>query len=335
MLPAFGLGAVLTQWEFAPVVTAAVVVAASLYAWGVVRVARRHPARPWPGWRTAMFLGGLAVVVIALESGVGAYDDVLFWDHMIQHLLLVMVAPIMIIAGQPVTLLLHAARNPLHSWVKRVVRSRAARIVTWPPLGFLAYAVMIPAAHLTSLAHEIVVNPVVHDAEHVGFLVVGYLFFLPLLGREPIRWRVSYPVRLLVLALAMPVDTFTGLLLGYQGSVFARGLTIGPRPPGAPLPVEDAHWGGAVMWIGGDAIMFALMMLIVLLWIRDQSDAVTQSGWLERARKASFAERLAATAPAAAPGEAVVPGPERGGIDDDEHLDAYNAYLARLNQRGR
>src|ERR1035438_2034411 len=101
MLPPFGLPAVLTQWQLAPVVTAVVVILAVLYGWGVVRVARRHPARPWPAWRTGMFAAGLAVVVVATQSGIGAYDDVLFWDHMVQHLMLLMVAPVLLIFGQP------------------------------------------------------------------------------------------------------------------------------------------------------------------------------------------------------------------------------------------
>ena len=82
-----------------------------------------------------MFLAGLAVVVIATQSGIGAYDDVLFWDHMIQHLLLIMVAPPLLVVGEPFTLLLHASRNPLHSWAKRVIRSRVVSFLTWPPVG--------------------------------------------------------------------------------------------------------------------------------------------------------------------------------------------------------
>src|SRR6516225_1373596 len=101
MLPAFGWHAVLTQWEFAPVVTAATGAAAVAYLWGAWRVARRHPARPWPWWRTALFLSGLAVVVLATQSRIGAYDDVLAWDHMVQHLLLLMVAPPLLVAGHP------------------------------------------------------------------------------------------------------------------------------------------------------------------------------------------------------------------------------------------
>ena len=186
MLPAFGWQAVLTQWEFAPVVTAAVLAAGALYLWGAWRVRRRHPAGPWPWWRTGMFLAGLAVVVIATQSGIGAYDDVLFWDHMIQHLLLIMVAPPLLVVGEPFTLLLHASRNPLHSWAKRVIRSRVVSFLTWPPFGLVAYIVTIVATHLTGLTALTLRDPLLHDAEHVLYLVVGYLFFLPLLGREPI-----------------------------------------------------------------------------------------------------------------------------------------------------
>src|SRR5438477_12382631 len=117
-----------TRWQFAPAVTVLVVAAAGLYLWGVLRVRRRHPARPWPAWRTASFLGGLAVIVIATQSGIGSYDDVLFWDHMVQHLLLLMVAPPLLVVGQPATLLLHASRNPVHTWGKKLLRSR---VVTW------------------------------------------------------------------------------------------------------------------------------------------------------------------------------------------------------------
>src|SRR5260370_28511754 len=153
MLPPFGLSAVLTHWQFGPIVTAFAAASAALYGWGVVRVARRHPARPWPAWRTAMFLGGLAVLVLATQSGVGAYDDILFWDHMVQHLMLIMVAPPLLIVGQPITLLLHASKNPLHTWVKRVVRSRVASFLTWPVFGCAAYAAVVMAAHLTGLAN--------------------------------------------------------------------------------------------------------------------------------------------------------------------------------------
>lgn len=346
MLRPFGWQAVFTVWQFAPIVTAAVVILAGLYLWGVFRVGRRHPARPWPAWKTGMFLGGLAVVVLATESGIGAYDDVLFWDHMVQHLMLIMIAPPLLIFGQPLTLLLHASRNPLHSWAKRILRSRVVSFLTWPVFGCLAYAVAVMGAHLTSFANLVQTNQVAHNAEHVLFLVVGYLFFLPVLGREPIRWRLSYPVRFVILVLLMPVDTFTGLMLGY-GSAGTPGVPSGPQPSWAPAPVSDLHLGGAVMWIGGDGLMFGLMMLVYVMWSLDNRAATSGHGWLEAARKANLASLVAAhqppsgavegtAGPTAAAGGGAAPAAVnwdgRGGIDDDEHLAAYNAFLARLNQ---
>jgi putative copper resistance protein D len=339
MLPPFGWSAVLTQWQFAPIVSASVAIAAGLYGWGVLRVARRHPARPWPAWRTAMFGGGLAVVVIATQSGIGVYDDLLFWDHMVQHLMLIMVAPPLLITGQPITLLLHASRNPLHTWTKRVLRSKIARFLTWPVFGGIAYATAIAAAHLTGIANLVERNQTLHNTEHAVFLIVGYLFFLPIIGHEPIRWKLSYPIRFVILVLIMPVDTFTGLVLGY-GSASAPGVPSGPRPAWAPSPVQDLHLGGAVMWIGGDCLMFALMMLVFMMWSTDERAMSQGRGWFERARRENLAT-LVGSHPLAAGGSAGGAGgagpaaalPEgRGGIDDDEHLAAYNAYLARLNQ---
>ncbi len=377
MLPRFGWQAVLERWEFAPAVTAIAAVWAALYLWGAWRVGRRHPARPWPWWRTGLFLGGLLVVVLATESGIGAYDDVLFWDHMIQHLMLIMIAPALLVLGQPVTLLLHASRNPLHTWAKRVVRSRVATFLTCPPFVLVLYAATIAVTHLTGLVSVVVTNPALHNAEHALYLVVGYLFFLPILGSEPIRWRLSYPIRFVMLVVAMPVDTFTGLVLGTENTPM-KGMS-GMRPAGSPGPVADLHAGGALMWIGGDAIMLGFMMLVFFMWAHADRIGTLSQGWLEAVRTASFETLVAPPASArgasgpeparnaepvrnaepapdvaAAPGraaaahgaqaaaarsaQAAAPEPAaaaaRGTIDDDEHLAAYNAYLARLNQSG-
>ena len=250
VLPPFSLAEVVTRWQFAPIITAFAVVAAGLYLWGVLRVRRRHPARPWPLYRTALFLGGLAIVVIATESGIGSYDDVLFWDHMVQHLLLLMVAPPLLVVGQPATLLLHASRNPLHTWAKRVLRSRVLAAITWPPFGVALYVGVIVGTHLTGFMNLVETNSAVHDAEHALYLISGYLYFLPLIGREPIRWKVSYPSRIFLLFIAMPVDAFTGLVLGSESRNPFPGLADN-RPGWAPSPLSDVHIGGAVMWVGG------------------------------------------------------------------------------------
>ena len=341
MLPPFSLAEALGRWQFAPVVTGITVAVAAVYLWGVVRVARRHPARPWPRWRTGLFLAGLLVIVLATESGIGSYDDVLFWIHMIQHLLLIMVAPALLVAGAPVTLLMHASRNPLHTWAKRVVRSPAAAALTWPPLGIAAYAATIVGTHLTSFMNLVLTNDAVHNAEHALYLLVGYLYLQPLIGSEPIRWRLSYPIRLIFLFIAMPVDAFTGVALGsYSSDPFP--VTSAMHRTWGPSPLDDVHIGGAVMWVGGSAIMFVLIMFTFLAWTREGQRSSSR-GWLEAARRANLYDLTAGDAPqpvasaasgaAAGAGQAPASRAARPDIDEDEdQLAAYNAFLARLNR---
>jgi cytochrome c oxidase assembly factor CtaG len=342
-----------SQWQFAPVVTACLLAAAALYLVGVWLVRRDHPRRPWPAWRTVAFLGGLAVIVVATQSSVGVYDDVLFSMHMWQHLLLLMVAPPLLIAGQPVTLLLHASRNPLHGWVKRLVRSQVAAGITFPLVGLALYAATVVGTHLTGFMNLTLTHPVVHDLEHGAYLVAGYLFFLPLVGREPIRWRLSFPAKLFLLLIAMPIDTFTGVVL--MQTTHPLFSAYDGRRSWGPSQVSDLHNGGAVMWIGGDAIMLALILglfatsALLAPRTRGALGNGTPSGqdhpatvsvpaarlqfdagrWLESARTGRFEELAAAgSAPSSAPGD----DPSRGDADtDDAALDAYNAYLARLH----
>jgi putative copper resistance protein D len=253
---------------------------------------------------------------------------------MVQHLLLLMVAPPLLVVGQPATLLLHASRNPWHTWTKKLLRSRVVAAITWPPFGVALYVATIVGTHLTSFMNTVLSNEALHNGEHVLYLVAGYLYFLPLIGREPIRWRVSYPSRIFLLFLAMPVDAFTGLVLGSEGSNPFPALAQG-RPAWAPSPLSDVHIGGAVMWVGGAGLMFALMMTVFFAWSREKrSDGGL--GWLEAARRTNFATVVGAPhKDQASPGRGV---PQPAGsaddsVDDDEHLAAYNAYLARLNQQ--
>lgn len=255
--------ALLATWRVHLVVLVAVAAAAGLYAWGMARVRRRHPARPWPLGRAASFAGGLGVLVVAVMSAIGRYDTTFFWVHMIQHLLLIMVAPALLIHGRPLTLAMHATRNPLHTRIKRFLRSRAVTVVTCPLFAIPLYAAIVVGTHLTSFNNEVVRYPPVASAEQVAYLVAGYLYLLSGFGEEPIRWRLSRPAKMVVILLSMPIDTFTGLTL----------LTTRNPPWSAyaaqhhswgPDPVTDVHWGGAMMWIGGDTIMIALIVTALI-----------------------------------------------------------------------
>jgi putative copper resistance protein D len=325
-LPPWMGTAALAQWTFAPVVTALVAAAAAAYLWGVWRVARRHPARPWPWARTGSFLAGLAVIVIATQSSIGAYDDVLFWIHMVQHLLLIMVAPILLVTGRPATLALHASRNPAHRWLLAALHSRTISAITHPLVGLAAYAGTVVGTHLTSFMNLTLTNETIHESEHALYLVVGFLFFLPIVGGEPIRWRLSAPSRIGLLVLGMPVDTFTGVVLNQAHTVLFPAY-LADRPEWAPTVVHDLHMGGLVMWVGGDWIMLVLILLGFAAWARASSPGIGR--WLEAARRSAFDTHTGSSAPA--PAAMTAP---TDTIDDEDSLNAYNAWLGRLSQRG-
>jgi putative copper resistance protein D len=247
----------LTTWQFVPLVSGSLLLLTALYLTGVRAVARRHPVRPWPRTRTAAFLGGLTAIAVAIQGSDGVYDDVLLRAHMVQHLLLIMVAPPLLVYGRPVTLLLHATRNGWHRRVIRVVRSRAATALTWPPFSLALYSSVVLAAHLTPL---VLATGWLHDAEHLAYLVAGYLFFLPVVGSEPARWRPSLFSRYLLLLAAMPADIATGAVL-----MLAR--------PFGGYSAADVHTAGVIMLAGGELVMTALALLLAVNLMRSPGTA--------------------------------------------------------------
>jgi len=315
--------AVLTTWRGDPGVVVPLVALAVLYGWGVLRVVRRHPRGRWPIARTASFAAGLAAIAIALLSSVGIEDRRFFWIHMVQHLLLIMVAPVFLVAGRPLILALHATRNPWHTRIKQALRSRVVTVVTCPLLSVPLYAAAVVGTHLTSFQQAAATQPAAHAAEVLIYLVTGYLYFLPGVGDEPIRWRMSAPGKAVLILLIMPIDTFTGLTLLMTPHVPWPAYALAHA--GGPDPLTDLHWGGAMMWIGGDTIMIALIVAAMFRWLFGRRRPAMTLRWIERARRATFDAQLAVTGGPAIAG---------GDVDEDEQrLEAYNAWLASISTR--
>jgi putative copper resistance protein D len=253
-----------TQIDFASVLIGA---AGVLYAIGVLRARRLRPDAPWSIKRVIAFYCGLAVTFLAVEAVVGVYDDVLFYDHMIQHLLLIMVAAPLFAMGAPVELLQRSTTGLAHRMVERSLSSKLAEIVAHPIVDFALYAIIIPVAHLTSFYNYALTNEQAHDSEHLLFLVIGYLFWRHVVAIEPSRHRLHPGVRLLYLALAVPVDTFTGLsLASATHELFPAYLDLHRR--WGPSLVTDLHLGGTIMWVGGDSLMTLGMVPAAVQWVR-------------------------------------------------------------------
>ncbi|HWE65952.1 MAG TPA: cytochrome c oxidase assembly protein [Acidimicrobiales bacterium] len=253
-----------TQFDFVPVTL--VLVALVLYLWGVKRANRLRPRHPWSGLRTAAFIGGLVSTGIGVFSFIGVYDTELFWDHMVQHLILIMVAAPLFAISSPLELAWRATTGTSHIVVTEALRSRVAKVLGHPGVAFLLYAVMIPLTHLTVWYNYTLQHESVHNAEHLVFLGVGYLFWRQIFGSDPNAYRMHPALQFGYLFLAIPIDTFTGLSLnGAVHEMFPAYLAL--HRTWGPSLVDDLHIGGVLMWVGGDTLMLWPMIPVALRWL--------------------------------------------------------------------
>ena len=266
--------------------------ALALYLWCVQRVNRLQPRHPWSRLKTAAFIGGLATTAFSVFSFIGVYDQELFWDHMVQHLLLIMVAAPLFAIASPIDLSWRASRGPWHEQLTRVLRSRTATLLGHPGVAFVLYAVAIPLTHLTVWYNYTLEHPAIDDVEHLLFLVVGYLFWRQIFGSDPNRYKLHPALQFGYLFLAIPIDTFTGLSLDQAvhemfPAYFAFHRTWGPSL------VDDLHIGGVLMWVAGDTLMLWPMIPVALGWMHlEERKAVRIDRQLDAVDEASDA-RLA------------------------------------------
>jgi putative membrane protein len=229
-----------------------------LYWWA----ARR--AGHWPRWFSVMFLVGLVVTFIATESVVGYFDMEYFSDHMVQHLLLIMVAGPLFALSRPLDLAYEVGSKRVRAFFDGDVM----KVVTHPLFAFVLYFVFIPLTHLTGLFNLMLEHEWVHHIEQIGFLVVGYLFFRAAFCLE--RGFTLHPgLRLVYVMAAVPVDTFTGLALDMTShDPFPTYLHTSPMGSTKASILANVHLGGAVMWIGGDALMLLACIPVAVAWVR-------------------------------------------------------------------
>ena len=246
--------------------------------------ARRHPARPWPRGAPRCSWPAWPWSCWRRRAASAAYDDVLFWDHMVQHLMLIMVAPPLLIVGPADHAA--AAREPESAAHLDQARAPVAGREL-PDLAGLRRGGVRGRDRGRSpdrVREPVERNQTAHNAEHALFLVIGYLFFLP--HPRPGADQVAAVLPGAVLSCCSCSCRWTPSPGWCSATAAATrpGLAVGPRPAWAPSPVSDLHLGGAVMWVGGDGMMFGLMMLVFLMWSRDER-AASAAGWFERARQ--------------------------------------------------
>lgn len=268
-MPAPDLPGVLLAWRFDILPLVGVAFATAGYLWAVRQVEQHHRSNPPPRWRTAAFLGGMAAIVVALCSPIEAYEGQLFSVHMVQHMLLELVAAPLILLAAPMTLTLRVASPSVRRRLLAVLHSRAVAVLTFPLVTWLVFAAVNWGWHFSTLYDQALENEPLHYLQHATFVIAALLFWWPVVGADPGRWRLPYPVRLFYLFLAMPQNSFLGVALMSAPAVLFPHYLTNLRPWG-PTPIADQNLGGIVMWVFGDLVFLAAMACVVAAWVRHE-----------------------------------------------------------------
>ncbi|MDQ3734990.1 MAG: cytochrome c oxidase assembly protein [Actinomycetota bacterium] len=280
-IPRFEPLRLLTETRAEPLVTVTLLLAAGLYFWGVRRLASRGIS--WPrGRQIAWYVGGLGTLAVALMSGLAAYDDVLFSAHMIQHMLLAMVAPIFLALGAPTTLALRTLPRPERAMLLAVLHSRVAKVVMFPAVGWLLFVASPFALYFTGWYPATLDNDLLHLLLHVHFVLVGVLFFWPLIGVDPLPGRLPHPMRVLVLVTTLPIHVVLGLTIMSERTVIAADHYESLNLPWID-PFVDQQVGGGLLWASGDLIGLLMLGAAVVQWKRaSDREAVREDRQLDR-----------------------------------------------------
>ena len=299
--PAPEPGSFLFDWSFDPLVWLPAIAALLLWRYGSRKVAREHPAHPVARRRTVSWTLGVVAILVALDSGIERYDTTLFSVHMVQHLVLTLLAPPLLLFAGPITLILQASSpETRRRWILPVLHSRALRALSFPVVAWILFAAVMWASHFSPLFDLSLEHEWVHRLEHMLFLGAALLFWWPVVGPDPSPWRMTPAVKVLYVGLQMPQNTFLALAI-YLASVPLYPHYVTTIRPWGPTPLEDQQTAGGIMWLGGDFAFLTMVILLVLAWMRhEERRTVGEDRRLEveraaiRERELALAARLAA-----------------------------------------
>ncbi|MGW3431090.1 cytochrome c oxidase assembly protein [Streptomyces melanosporofaciens] len=283
------------------------VLALGLYGWGAARLWRRGDA--WPVGRLVSFVLGVLTIAVAMCTKLNDYGMVMFSIHMVQHMIISMVSPILLLLGAPVTLTLRAlpaagrGRKGPRELLVALLHSRYMRIISHPAFTIPLFIASLYALYFTSLFDFLMESKAGHIAMMVHFLAVGLVFFWPIMGVDPGPHRPGYVMRMLELFAGMPFHAFFGIALMMASEPM---VGVYDHPP-ARLGIDalsDQTWAGGIAWAFSEIPSVIVLVALVYQWYKSEQ------------RQARRIDRTA----------------DR---DGDQELAAYNAYLASLQSRSR
>ncbi|MEB3980944.1 cytochrome c oxidase assembly protein [Mycobacterium sp. 663a-19] len=301
------LARILFDWRFDLIFGTAALVLAGLYVAAVVRLRRRGDR--WPPGRIVAWLLGCLALLFVTSSGVGRYMPAMFSMHMVAHMGLSMLVPILLVLGAPVSLALRALPaagrgDPpgMREWILAALHSRLSRLLTNPVVATVLFVAGFYGLYFSNLFDTTVSSHAGHMAMNLHFLLSGYLFYWVVIGVDPTPRPIPPLAKVGVVFASLPLHAFFGVeLMGTRtvlGAAYYRSLGL----PWHTDLLGDQRLGGGIAWAAGEMPLVIVMIALLVQWAR--SDARTARR-LDRA-----ADR-----------------------DDDAELTAYNAMLAELSRR--
>jgi len=265
------------SWSLPIPVTLALLITAFVYSRGWLRLRKTTPDTI-PLWRLGAFIGGLFSLWIAMGSPLVAFDDDLLTIHMIQHVLLMIVAPPLILLGAP-------ALPLLHGLPQRVVRGVVGPFLRWPPLHRLGHTLTHPAIcwlsamgalvawHVPALFELGLRSELWHEVEHASFFTTGLLFWWPVVQPWPsvARWP-QWRIPLYLFIATVPCDVLSAFLAFCDRVVYSSYLIEQQKFSISPL--QDQECAGALMWT---CATFAYLIPAVIVTTRILSPAGANS----------------------------------------------------------
>ena len=253
--PELTLTTAFTQWTADLPVIALVVIAGGAYLGGV-RTARRNapPGRPWPVGRSIAFCGlGLGFLVLATMSWIGVYQGILFYARAVQTVLLVLVVPLFLAMGKPLTLLSLAAPR-LGRAAERIVHSKPAVALTFPAVTTLALVAVPFSLYFTGWYTATFSHAAVRELTYLALIVPGYLFFWTLLHIDPVPRQYNRAISMWITAAEVVGDAFFGIAVIADQNLLGGAYYQALHRPFGPSFATDQVIGGGVLWILGDFV---------------------------------------------------------------------------------
>ncbi len=252
------------------------ITAAALYLAGVTRLRRNDI--PWHPLRTTSFFIGVSILIWTTCAGIAMYAQISFSAHMIQHMMLSMMAPIFLVSGTPVTLALRAlpaSHDGMHrssrEWVLAILHSRYAQFISNPLIVLTIFTFGLYGMYFTSLFSTLMASHIGHIFMEIHFLLSGTLFAFVVIGSDPAPREIPYWARLLMVLVALSLHAFFALAIMQSNAAIGSDWYAQVQPPWLTDPIQDSSTGGGIAWAFGEIPTLIMMVMVAVQW--SQSDS--------------------------------------------------------------